>query len=98
MDGDINLSRESPAMMNFVIDLHLYINEGGSDIYGEGLWKVSAWLAGDPHDERRAYGFFDQVCKIRFHENLMLFLKTDLCPTLSNITANDAKFGRKVSI
>ena len=65
MDGDIQLSRASPAMMNFVINLHLYINEGGSDVYGEGLWKVSAWLAGDSQDERRTYGFVDQVGKLR---------------------------------
>ena len=66
MDGIIQLSRESPVMMNFDINLHLYINERGSDVYGEGLWKVSAWLTGDPQDEPRAYGFGDQVNKIDF--------------------------------
>ena len=66
MDGDIQLSRENPDMMNFDINLHLYVNEGGSDVYGEGLWKVSAWLAGDPKDESRAHGFVEQVGKIDF--------------------------------
>ena len=65
MDGDILLSRENSSMMNFDINLHLYINERGSDVYGEGLWKVSAWLTGDPQDELRAYGFVDQVSKTK---------------------------------
>ena len=53
-------------MMNFDINLHLYINEHGTNVYGEGLWKVSAWLTRDAQDEQSTHGFVDQVCKLTF--------------------------------